>query len=58
VWAIVPITNAALVLKQALQGIVNPQFIAVACGTSLLYAGAAVLLAAQLFRRESVLTRF
>jgi sodium transport system permease protein len=57
-WALVPITNSALVLKQALQGIINPQFIAIACGTSLLYAAAAVTLAAQLFRRESVLTRF
>jgi sodium transport system permease protein len=57
-WALVPITNAALVLKQALQGIIDPPFIAIACGTSLLYASAAVLLAAQLFRRESVLTRF
>lgn len=57
-WAVVPITNAALVLKQALQGIIDPPFIAIACGTSLLYAAAAVMLAAQLFRRESVLTRF
>ncbi len=57
-WALVPITNSALVLKQALQGIINLPFIAIACGTSLLYAAAAVLLAAQLFRRESVLTRF
>jgi sodium transport system permease protein len=57
-WALVPITNAALVLKQALQGIVDPPFIAIACATSLLYAGAAILLAAHLFRRESILTRF
>src|SRR5207248_39526 len=57
-WALVPITNAALVLKQALQGIVDPPFIALACGTSLLYAAAAVLLAAHLFSRESILTRF
>ncbi len=57
-WALAPVTNAALVLKQALQGIIDPPFIAVACGTSLLYAAAAVLLAAHLFRREAVLTRF
>jgi len=56
-WALVPITNAALVLKQALQGAISPAFVAVACAASLLYAAAAVLLAAQLFRRESVLTR-
>ncbi len=56
-WALVPITNAALVLKQALQGVINPAFIAVACDTSLLYAAAAVMLAAHLFRREAVLTR-
>jgi len=57
-WALAPITNAALVLKQALQGIIDPPFIAIACATSLLYAAGAVLLAAHLFRRESVLTRF
>lgn len=57
-WALVPITNAALVLKQALQGIIDPPFIALACVTSLLYAAGAVLLAAELFRRESILTRF
>lgn len=57
-WAFVPVTNAALVLKQALQGIISAPFIAMACVTSMLYAACAVLLAAQLFRRESVLTRF
>ena len=57
-WALMPITNAALVLKQALQGIIDPAFIAIAFGTSLLYAALAVLLAAHLFSRESVLTRF
>ncbi len=58
IWSVVPITNAALVLKQALQGIVDLPFITIACLTSLLYAVAAVMLAAHLFRRESVLTRF
>lgn len=57
-WAVVPITNAAMVLKQALQGIINLPFIAIACGTSLLYAGIAVLVAAMMFRREAILTRF
>ena len=57
-WAVVPITNASLVLKQALQGALSPTFVIVACGTSVLYAALAVAFAARLFKKESVLTRF
>ena len=57
-WAVVPITNASLVLKQALQGALSPTFVVIACGTSVLYAAIAVGYAASLFKKESVLTRF
>jgi len=57
-WAVVPVTNASMVLKQALQGDLNPTFVVVACATSVLYAAIAVAYAAQLFKKESVLTRF
>ena len=56
-WAAVPITNAALVLKQVLEGTINPAFIAVACATSLLYAAAAVGVAAYAFHKESILLK-
>ena len=57
-WSLVPIANAGLVLKQALQGMLNPTFVALACGTSVVYAGIAVAFAASLFKRENVLARF
>ncbi|MCX6366010.1 MAG: ABC transporter permease [Armatimonadetes bacterium] len=57
-WSLVPIANSGLVLKQALQGMLNPTFVALACGTSVVYAGIAVAFAASLFKRENVLARF
>jgi sodium transport system permease protein len=57
-WAVVPITNAGLVLKQALQNTLNPTFVWLACATSVVYAGIAVAFAASLFKRENVLARF
>jgi sodium transport system permease protein len=57
-WALVPITNAGLVLKQALQGMLNPSFVGLACATSVIYAAIAVAFAASLFKREEVLARF
>lgn len=57
-WALIPVTNASLVLKQALQGALNPTFVVIACATSVLYAAIAVGYAASLFKKESVLTRF
>jgi sodium transport system permease protein len=56
-WALVPITNAALVLKQALQGNLSVAFVAIACIASLVYAAIAVFIAAQLFQKESVLLK-
>lgn len=57
-WAVVPITNAGLVLKQALQGMLSPGFVGLACGMSVVYAAGAVAFAASLFKREEVLARF
>jgi sodium transport system permease protein len=57
-WAVVPITNAGLVLKQALQGMLNPTFVGLACAMSVVYASVAVAFAASLFKREEVLARF
>lgn len=56
-WAFVPITNASLVLKQALEGVWNPAFVMIACATSLLYAVVAVLFAAHSFQKESILLK-
>ena len=56
-WAAVPITNASLVLKQALEGVWNPAFVVIACVTSLLYAAAAVAFAAHSFQKESILLK-
>lgn len=56
-WAAVPITNASLVLKQALEGVWNPAFVLIACVTSLLYALIAVLFAAHSFQKESILLK-
>jgi ABC-type Na+ efflux pump, permease component len=57
VWAFVPITNAALVLKQALEGVSNPAFVAAACAASVVYAAAAVAFATHLFQREAILLK-
>jgi sodium transport system permease protein len=57
-WALVPITNAGLVLKQALQGMLSPSFVGLACAMSVVYAAIAVAFAASLFKREEVLARF
>jgi len=57
VWAFMPITNAAMVLKQALEGVTNLPFVAVACVTSILYAAAAVVFATRSFQKESILLK-
>ncbi|MDX1931681.1 MAG: ABC transporter permease [Capsulimonadales bacterium] len=57
VFAIVPILNAALVLKASLDGTFNILFITLACITSVLYAGVAVVAAIRMFEQESVLMK-
>lgn len=56
-WAIVPVTNAALVVKQGIEGTVNPAFLIIAIVASLLYATIAVLGAAHAFQKESILLK-
>lgn len=55
--ALVPVLNATLVLKQALSGIFNPTFVAVATLSSAFYAAIAVTFATRLFQKESVLLK-
>jgi sodium transport system permease protein len=55
--ALVPILNASLIIKQALNGSYDTGFIALAFGTSVLYAGAALFVATRLFQKESVLLK-
>jgi sodium transport system permease protein len=56
-WAMVPVTNAALVLKQALEGAISPTFVALASVASILYAALAVWYATTVFDKESVLLK-
>lgn len=56
-WALVPVTNAGLVLKQALAGMIDPTFVAVAFGSSLLYATVAIFYARSVFEKENVLLK-
>lgn len=55
--ALAPVLNAALVLKQALQGSINPAFVTLACSASLVYAAVALFYATRLFQKESVLLK-
>ena len=56
-YAMVPILNAALVLKQALQGTVNGAFAALASVASFAYAGVALFFCVTLFQKEEVLLK-
>ncbi len=56
-FALVPVLNATLVLKQALSGAVNPSFMVVAVLASVFYAGIALTFAVKLFQKESVLLK-
>jgi sodium transport system permease protein len=57
IYSAVPILNAALTLKGALEGTLNPVFVAVASVTSFVYAGLAVAISAYLFQKEEVLLK-
>lgn len=56
-WTLVPVTNAAMIVKQALEGVVNPTFLVLAILTSLIYAAVAVLFAARAFQKEEILLK-
>ena len=55
--ALVPVLNAALIIKQALAGSFDAGFIALAFLASLVYAAAALLFATRLFQNEAVLIK-
>jgi len=55
--ALVPVLNAALIIKQALVGSFDPRFIALAFLASLVYAAAALFFATRLFQNEAVLIK-
>lgn len=55
--ALVPVMNAALIIKQALGHTYQPAFIALAFAASAVYAALAVLICIRMFQRESVLLK-
>lgn len=55
--ALAPILNAALALKQALNGSLDPTFALLAVGASIVYASLAMAFATRLFQQESVLLK-
>ena len=55
--ALVPVLNAAVIIKQALNGSYHAPFIAVAFLSSLLYAAASLFFVTRLFEKESVLIK-
>jgi sodium transport system permease protein len=55
--ALVPILNAALIIKQALAGSFDSAFIALAFLASLVYAAVALAFATRLFGNEGVLIK-
>jgi sodium transport system permease protein len=55
--ALVPILNAALILKQAISNTFDPLFIIIAFAASIAYAAVAVAFATRLFEKESVLLK-
>lgn len=57
VYAFAPILNAALVLRQSLDGTPNAMFVGIASVTSFIYAVVALVLAVILFEREDVLMK-
>ncbi len=56
-WTLVPVANAAMVVKQSLQGVTNIPFLIAASVASMLYAALAVAFAAHAFQKESVLLK-
>ncbi len=54
--ALVPVLNAALIIKQALVGSFDPRFIALAFLASLVYAAASLAFATRPFQNEAVLS--
>ena len=55
--SLVPILNLSLVCKELLSGVWHCNYIASICGSSCVYAAAALALAVRMFNREDVIFR-
>jgi sodium transport system permease protein len=55
--ALVPVLNAALILKQVIANALDLRFIVLAFAASIAYAAAAIAFATRLFQKESVLLK-
>ena len=56
-YALVPVLNTGLVIKQSLSGVINPVFIAVALVSAFAYAAIAIAISVKLFNNERVLLK-
>ncbi len=56
-YALVPVLNTGLVIKQSLSGIVNPLFIGAALLSAFVYAAIAIAISVKLFNNEKVLLK-
>jgi sodium transport system permease protein len=55
--ALIPILNASLIIKQALNGNYNFAFIGLAFAASVVYAGLSLAIATRMFQNENVLIK-
>mgnify|MGYP003349801162 CR=1 FL=1 len=56
-YAVIPVLNATLVLKQALAGSFNGSFLGIAVVASITYASMALALVVKMFQKESILLK-
>lgn len=56
-WAMVPITNISLAIKELIKGTMNYEMLIAILGSSVLIAGALLLFCTKWFEREAVLFR-
>ncbi|MBN2181303.1 MAG: ABC transporter permease [Sedimentisphaerales bacterium] len=56
-WAMVPITNVSLAIKELIKGTMNYQMLIAILGSSVIIAGALLLFCTKWFEREAVLFR-
>ncbi len=55
--SLVPILNCALVIKQVMTNVTDPVFLALALGSSTVYAATALVICVALFNREDIIFR-
>ncbi len=56
-WAMVPITNISLAIKELVKGTIDYNMLAIIFGSTTVFAGAALFFCVQWFKREEVLFR-